>query len=95
MMPCLPTLHLTLRCTGSDLFGALEWALANARRTGLSLHSLRVGQDAATPIRLSVCAEEADLLGLFVRRLENGMDLEVLGADESHAAPGALALQAA
>jgi len=78
MPPSLPTLHLSLRFTGADLFGTLEWTLANARRTGLSLHSLRVGQDARAPVSLSVCAQEADLLDLFVKRLANGMDVEVV-----------------
>jgi hypothetical protein len=77
----LPTLQLALRLADADVFGAIEWVLANARRTGLTLQQL--GFDARTQANLTVSAPDADLLQLFVRRLDNGMDVEVLLADFS------------
>ena len=36
----MSTLNLALRLDRTDLFGAVEWTLANARRTGLHLIDL-------------------------------------------------------
>ncbi|KWR90525.1 hypothetical protein [Cupriavidus sp. IDO] len=77
----LPTLQLALRLDDADVFGAMEWVLANARRTGLTLQQL--GFNAGTQANLTVSAPDTDLLQLFVRRLDNGMDVEVLLADFS------------
>ncbi|EHP44509.1 hypothetical protein OR16_02430 [Cupriavidus basilensis OR16] len=89
----MSTLHLALRLDRTDLFGAVEWTLANARRTGLHLIDLCFGPAAAPyQLTLSVGAEDADRLDLFVRRLENGVDvLEVFEI----AAPGERAAQPA
>ncbi|MDR3380231.1 hypothetical protein [Cupriavidus basilensis] len=88
----MSTLNLALRLDRTDLFGAVEWTLANARRTGLHLIDLCFGQAAAPyQLTLSVGADDADRLDLFVRRLENGVDvLEVFEI----AAPGERATEA-
>ncbi|MGO4326522.1 hypothetical protein AB4Z48_28880 [Cupriavidus sp. 2TAF22] len=71
----MPTLNLALRLDRSDVFGTIEWTLANARRTGLTLAGMDFDPAAPYPLALSVAAEDADLLSLFVRRLENGVDV--------------------
>ncbi|CAN7551840.1 AsnC family transcriptional regulator [Cupriavidus necator] len=76
----LPTLRLSLRLETADLFGAMEWVLANARRTGLAPAQLSF--DAATQVlHATLTAEDAGLLWLFLRRLDNGFDVELLFAD--------------
>ncbi len=82
-----PTLRLDFRLTDDDLFGTMEWVLANARRTGLALQQLHF--DAATRrlAHATLTAADVDLLHLFVRRLGNGMDVEVLTADFGEAKP--------
>lgn len=77
------SLQLSLRLDPADVFGALEWVLANARRTGVALHDLSVATAARPLARLTVTAAEPDLLHLFARRLGNGIDVEVLDADFS------------
>lgn len=86
--PCSqhPALHLSLRLDAADLFGTLEWVLATARRTGLALTHLHLPEEQAGTaprwLRLSATADEADRLDLFVRRVENGVDvLEVVTLD--------------
>ncbi|MDF3885781.1 hypothetical protein [Cupriavidus basilensis] len=76
----MPTLNLAVQLERSDLFSAIEWTLANARRTGLRLLDMRFGHAAAPhQLTLSVAAGDANLLDLFVKRLENGADvLDVL-----------------
>ncbi len=76
-----PTLQLDLRLADDDLLGAMEWVLANARRTGLALQQLRFDACARHLVNATLTAADADLLHLFVRRLGNGMDVEVLMAD--------------
>lgn len=72
----MPTLNLALQLERSDLFGAIEWTLANARRTGLRLLDMRFGHTVAPhQLTLSVAACDANLLDLFVKRLENGADV--------------------
>ncbi|PWK35173.1 hypothetical protein C7418_2386 [Cupriavidus plantarum] len=74
----LPTLQLDLRLDGTDTFGTLEWVLASARRTGLSLQQMHMQGRTA---RLVTEAPEAGLLQLFLRRVEQGVDLAVLEAE--------------
>ncbi|QYY28687.1 MULTISPECIES: hypothetical protein [Cupriavidus] len=76
-----PTLQLDLRLAATDLFGAMEWVLANARRTGLALQQLRFDATARHRVSATLTAADTDLLHLFVRRLGNGADVEVLMAD--------------
>jgi hypothetical protein len=81
-----PCLRLALRLDPADLFGTLEWVLATARRTGLTLAHLHLpdSQSGGTPrwLRLAATASEADRLDLFMRRVENGVDvLEVVTLD--------------
>lgn len=72
----MPTLNLTVQLERSDLFGAIEWTLANARRTGLRLLDMRFGHTVAPhQLTLSVAAGDANLLDLFVKRLKNGADV--------------------
>jgi hypothetical protein len=78
---CHPTLRLDFRLAHDDLLGAMEWVLANARRTGLALQQLRFDATARHLVNATLTAADADLLHLFVRRLGNGMDVEVLMAD--------------
>lgn len=86
----LPALHLSLRLDPADLFGTLEWVLATARRTGLALSQLHLpDSEPGTPrwVRLSATAQECDRLDLFLRRVENGVDvLEVVTLDDALAA---------
>jgi hypothetical protein len=81
-----PCLRVALRLDHADLFGTLEWVLATARRTGLTLDHLHLpdGQPGGTPrwLHLAATASEADRLDLFMRRVENGVDvLEVVTLD--------------
>ncbi|WP_427306324.1 AsnC family transcriptional regulator [Cupriavidus sp. H39] len=77
----LPTLRLSLRLDPADLFGAMEWVLANARRTGLAPQKLDF-DDAPQPVlHATLTANDAGLLWLFLRRLDNGFDVELLVAD--------------
>lgn len=73
----LPALQLDLRLDGTDTFGALEWVLASARRTGLSLQQIHMQGRTA---RLVTEAPDADLLELFLRRVEQGVDMAVVDA---------------
>lgn len=77
------SLQLSLRLDPADVFGALEWVLANARRTGVALRDLSLATAAQPLARLTVTAGEPDLLHLFARRLGNGIDVKVLDADFS------------
>jgi hypothetical protein len=83
----LSVLHLAVKLDATDLYGVIEWTLANARRTGVSLQHLHVpgpalpqpptsGQrrDSAW-LWLSVGATEPGLLTLFRHRLEGGFDV--------------------
>lgn len=76
-----PSLHLDIELDAGDLWGAIEWTLATARRTGLMLKQLdlaaasRLGE---SHLRLEVTASEATLLPLFVKRLENGVDVRAV-----------------
>ncbi|WP_420995397.1 hypothetical protein ACKI2N_027810 [Cupriavidus sp. 30B13] len=81
----MPTLNLALRLDRGDVFGAIEWTLANARRTGLTLAGMDFDAAAPWALTLSVAAADADLLALFVRRLGNGVD--VLEVREIASAP--------
>ena len=83
-----PTLQLDFRLSDDDLLGAMEWVLANARRTGLSLQQLQFDASARHRVNATLTAADADLLHLFVRRLGNGMDVEVLAADIGDDEPG-------
>ncbi|MBY4897902.1 hypothetical protein [Cupriavidus sp. AU9028] len=76
----------------SEVFGAMEWILANARRTGLVLQSLRLDEgDARASMRqleLKAGAGTAERLDLFLHRLRNGVDIrgvQVHGHDVSAA----------
>ncbi len=81
------SLQLSLRLDPADTFGAMEWVLANARRTGLALRECHVVSAVQSLARLTVTSNEADLLHLFVRRLGNGIDVEVLDAEFSDDEP--------
>lgn len=76
-----PTLRLDFRLNEDELLGAMEWVLANARRTGLSLQQLRFDAAARHLVNATLTAPDVDLLHLFVRRLGNGMDVEIVMAD--------------
>ncbi|CAG2146905.1 hypothetical protein LMG31506_03501 [Cupriavidus yeoncheonensis] len=84
-----PTLRLDFRLTDDDLLGAMEWVLANARRTGLALQQLRFDASARHLVNATLTAADADRLHLFVRRLGNGMDVEILMADFGEDEPAA------
>ncbi|MBP0619596.1 AsnC family transcriptional regulator [Cupriavidus consociatus] len=82
----VPTLRLSLQLEGTDPFGAMEWVFASARRTGLAPAQLRFDQarvkSASQPVlHATLTAADASLLWLFLRRLESGIDMAVLGAD--------------
>jgi len=80
----MPALHLALRLDGStlsDTFGSLEWVLANARRTGLSLQQMSFDAGRANVARLICQADTVELLELFVRRVAHGVDLEIVDAE--------------
>ncbi|MFJ4292576.1 AsnC family transcriptional regulator [Cupriavidus sp. NPDC089707] len=82
----LPTLRLSLQLDGTDPFGAMEWVFASARRTGLAPEQLRFDATRAEPaskpvLHATLTAADASLLWLFLRRLESGIDMAVLGAD--------------
>lgn len=80
MQDC-PRLRLSLRLAPADTFGTLEWILANARRTGVRLESLHWQSPAQGVADLSVLADNDGPLHLLLRRLENGVDLDVLAAE--------------
>ena len=96
----MPALDLALRLDRSDLsdtFGSLEWVLANARRTGLSLRQMTFEAGRANVARLVCQADTVELLELFVRRVAHGVDLEIVDAeftDEKEAVDEAEALAA-
>ncbi|WP_196812883.1 hypothetical protein [Cupriavidus sp. WS] len=94
MLP-MPTLNLALRLDRGDVFGAIEWTLANARRTGLTLAGMDFDAAAPWALTLSVAAADADLLDLFVRRLGNGVDVLEVREVAAHAPATAPALAAA
>lgn len=77
----LPALRLSLRLESADLFGAMEWVLANARRTGLAPAQLSFDTARQAVLHATLTAEDAGLLWLFLRRLDNGFDVELLFAD--------------
>ncbi|SPS00309.1 AsnC family transcriptional regulator [Cupriavidus taiwanensis] len=77
----LPTLRLSLRLAPADLFGAMEWVLANARRTGLAPRQLSFDAAAQAVMHATLTADDAGPLWLFLRRLDNGFDVELLMAD--------------
>jgi len=78
----LPTLQLALRLDRADVFGSLEWVLANARRTGLSLLQLNVVEPGHA-VSLRCSAPASDLLHLFARRVGYGVEVEILDAEFS------------
>ncbi len=78
-----PALQLALQLDQADVFGSLEWVLANARRTGLSLQQLSFDANRANAIRLHCEAPMVELLQLFVRRVAHGVDLEIIDAEYS------------
>lgn len=80
----LPTLQLVLQLAPTDRFGSLEWVLANARRTGLSLRHLHVDTErGAGVVRLGCEAPMIELLELFVRRVAQGVDVALIDAEFS------------
>lgn len=82
----MPTLELSLqldRTNLSDTFGSLEWVLANARRTGLSLQQMTFDAGRSHAARLVCQAETVELLELFVRRVAHGVDMEIVDAEFS------------
>ncbi|MDQ0142279.1 AsnC family transcriptional regulator [Cupriavidus necator] len=83
MPPChrLPTLRVSLRLDPTTLSGTLEWVLANARRTGLAPQQLSFDAAQQAVLHATLSASDAGLLWLFLRRLDNGFDVELLGAD--------------
>ncbi|WP_455287877.1 AsnC family transcriptional regulator [Cupriavidus necator] len=76
-----PTLRLSLRLNTADLFGAMEWVLANARRTGLAPAQFSFDANHQPVLHATLTAGDANLLWLFLRRLDNGFDVELLFAD--------------
>ncbi|MBY4733005.1 hypothetical protein [Cupriavidus pauculus] len=83
----LPSLQLALQLDRADVFGSLEWVLANARRTGLTLLQLRFDAERANAVHLRCEAALADLLQLFVRRVALGVDVTIVDAEFSEDAP--------
>ncbi|RZT39061.1 AsnC family transcriptional regulator [Cupriavidus agavae] len=79
----LPSLQLALQLDRADVFGSLEWVLANARRTGLSLQTMQFDASRANAVRLVCEAPMVELLQLFVRRVAHGVDLEIVDAEFS------------
>ncbi|NOV22645.1 AsnC family transcriptional regulator [Cupriavidus necator] len=79
--PSVPTLRLSLRLDPADLFGAMEWVLANGRRTGLAPQQLDFEAAPQPVLHATLTANDAGLLWLFLRRLDNGFDVELLVAD--------------
>ena len=86
----LPTLQLALRLDRADVFGSLEWVLANARRTGLSLRQLHVDSEQRHAVSLCCDAPTTDLLHLFVRRVGYGVEVEIVDAEFSDDTDAAL-----
>jgi len=82
-----PSLQLALQLDRADVFGSLEWVLANARRTGLTLLQLRFDAERANAVHLRCEAALADLLQLFVRRVAHGVDVTIVDAEFSEDAP--------
>lgn len=79
----LPSLQLALQLDRADVFGSLEWVLANARRTGLSMQQLSFDASRANAVRLLCEAPMVELLQLFVRRVAHGVDVEIVDAEYS------------
>lgn len=79
----LPTLQLALQLDRADVFGSLEWVLANARRTGLSLQQMTFDANRSNAVRLHCEAPMVELLQLFVRRVAHGVDLEIVDTEFS------------
>ncbi|MDT6961835.1 AsnC family transcriptional regulator [Cupriavidus sp. SZY C1] len=79
----MPALHLSLQLDNADVFGSLEWVLANARRTGLSLAQMHFDASRANAVRLHCAAPAVELLELFVRRVAHGVDLDIVDAEFS------------
>lgn len=79
----LPTLQLALHLDRADVFGSLEWVLANARRTGLSLQQMNFDAQRANAVRLLCDAPMPELLQLFVRRVAHGVDVEIVDVEYS------------
>ncbi|GJG96996.1 AsnC family transcriptional regulator [Cupriavidus pauculus] len=77
----MSSLQLSLRLDDTDVFGSLEWVLANARRTGLSLEQLTFDASRANAVRMRCEADTVDLLELFVRRVAHGVDLDIVDAE--------------
>jgi len=77
----LPSLQLALQLDRADVFGSLEWVLANARRTGLSLQAMEFAASRANAVRMVCEAPMVELLELFVRRVAHGVDLEIVDAE--------------
>ncbi|MNT17963.1 hypothetical protein D3C86_1835400 [compost metagenome] len=77
----LPTLDLALELDPADVFGSLEWVLANARRTGLTLQALRFDANAAQGVRFSASAPVPELLHVFVRRIGHGVEVRIVDAE--------------
>lgn len=79
----MPALQLSLQLDRTDVIGSLEWVLANARRTGLSLGQMTFDASRANAVRLQCEAPALELLELFVRRVAHGVDLEIVDAEFS------------
>jgi len=79
----LPTLQLALELDPADVFGSLEWVLANARRTGLRLEQLRFDAVDGHAVRLAASAPMPELLHVFVRRIGHGVDVRIADAEFS------------
>jgi len=92
----MPSLQLALHLDRTDVFGTLEWVLANARRTGLTLQQMHLEDGRAYAVRLVCAAPAIELLELFVRRVAHGVDLDIVDAefidDSQDATPDAATL---
>lgn len=89
-LPRQAVLNLDVTLDDADLWGAIEWTLATARRTGLSLDRLDLAADTAAPgrlLKLRVGAPDNSLLNLFVKRLQNGIDVRDVRCADRSAAP--------
>ncbi|MGY8524665.1 AsnC family transcriptional regulator [Paracidovorax citrulli] len=88
-------LRASVLIDAGDVFGAIEWILATARRTGLALQSMVLDEgDTQAPMRqldLKANAGTAELLDLFLHRLRNGVDVrgvQVHGREPSSVTAG-------
>ncbi|SDD71401.1 hypothetical protein SAMN05216345_11429 [Cupriavidus sp. YR651] len=88
----LPSLQIALRLDRTDVFGSLEWVLANARRTGLSLRQLHVDAQGGHAVRLLAEAPMPELLHVFVRRVGHGVQVEIVDVEFSDDVEGLDAL---